>query len=308
MLYEYAIDPIAMVEIARDRRDFRLFLRSFEVGNPRVVSNFPKFSRLKKQIESHADSVGLEGIDSTRLDELLSFLRQLPKVVRPSDADGDSWVDKVRSEGGRVAFDTVFVSDKALLEPWPSVSIDDCYQGNCPFWDFNDRVVVSKTASAIASAIANMLRLSTRIYIIDPYLGTQKDKWSTFISVLEKAVSGRVADDLEVTVYLAPCKGITTPSEMKKHFEKTAAEQFSSIKRMQFIGLKEKRDGEQFHNRYILTDIGGISLGAGFEDGGPSETDDLFLLSREQYSDRLVKYTQRGTYQKDGKATVVFPR
>ena len=53
--------------------------------------------------------------------------------------------------------------------------------------------------------------------------------------------------------------------------------------------------GDRLHNRYVLTDLGGVSLGVGFDAGGAGETDDLLLLlllPQEQYVRRWAQYAK----------------
>jgi hypothetical protein len=48
--------------------------------------------------------------------------------------------------------------------------------------------------------------------------------------------------------------------------------------------------GDRLHNRYVLTDLGGVTLGIGLDAGNEGETDDLVLLSRAQYTHRWSQY------------------
>ena len=49
------------------------------------------------------------------------------------------------------------------------------------------------------------------------------------------------------------------------------------------IRWREKDGGEKLHNRPILTDIGGVSFGAGLDDGADGETDEVMLLEDKTY-------------------------
>ena len=55
--------------------------------------------------------------------------------------------------------------------------------------------------------------------------------------------------------------------------------------------LSEKPRGEKLHNRYILTDLGGVSFGIGLDDGDEGATDDVTLLDRDPY---VVRWSQYG--------------
>ncbi len=55
---------------------------------------------------------------------------------------------------------------------------------------------------------------------------------------------------------------------------------------------QEKTNGEKLHNRYLLTDLGGVALATGFGQMNRShnETDDLFRLGKEEHFLRLNSY------------------
>ena len=54
----------------------------------------------------------------------------------------------------------------------------------------------------------------------------------------------------------------------------------------------QKTGGEQLHNRYILTDVGGLTFGTGLDDGPEGETDDVSLMDRPQYE---LRWSQHAT-------------
>ena len=55
--------------------------------------------------------------------------------------------------------------------------------------------------------------------------------------------------------------------------------------------LSQKQDGEQLHNRYILSDFGGVSFGYGLDEGNEGERDDITLMDRDQYKLRWCQYS-----------------
>ncbi|MEK8020101.1 MAG: hypothetical protein VSS75_024780 [Candidatus Parabeggiatoa sp.] len=53
---------------------------------------------------------------------------------------------------------------------------------------------------------------------------------------------------------------------------------------------------DEMHNRYILTDIGGVLFGTGLDDdndGESTSTDDVTLLDESAYKQHWKKYGQR---------------
>ena len=55
--------------------------------------------------------------------------------------------------------------------------------------------------------------------------------------------------------------------------------------------LRQKLGGEQLHNRYILSDLGGVSFGYGLDEGDEGETDDITLMDQDQYELRWSQYS-----------------
>ena len=53
---------------------------------------------------------------------------------------------------------------------------------------------------------------------------------------------------------------------------------------------KGKENGERFHKRFLLTDIGGLSFEGGLDAGKPGETTDVFLLEPSFCEARREEY------------------
>jgi hypothetical protein len=56
----------------------------------------------------------------------------------------------------------------------------------------------------------------------------------------------------------------------------------------------QRPGGEELHNRYVLTDLGGIRFGAGLDEGDAGETDELEILDNDVYRARFVQYDPAG--------------
>jgi hypothetical protein len=58
----------------------------------------------------------------------------------------------------------------------------------------------------------------------------------------------------------------------------------------------ERDGGEQFHERLIVTDIGGVVVDPGIDDGPMGETYKLRLISKLEVPGYLAKFTPAGPY------------
>jgi hypothetical protein len=64
-------------------------------------------------------------------------------------------------------------------------------------------------------------------------------------------------------------------------------------------------DGDKLHNRFVLTDVGGVSLPYGTQALGVSVFDDLSLLYRGQYEERWWQFTRAGRLKTIGVPQVI---
>ncbi len=70
--------------------------------------------------------------------------------------------------------------------------------------------------------------------------------------------------------------------KLPKHFP---IEQEITIRR-----YKELDSGEKLHNRYVLTNLGGVHMGYGAVEGKEGQSDDINILDRRQYEKRWRQY------------------
>jgi hypothetical protein len=59
---------------------------------------------------------------------------------------------------------------------------------------------------------------------------------------------------------------------------------------VRFVRWHQRPGGETLHHRYILTELGGVSLLHGFDEGPPSETNEINIQSKDAYDLRWAQY------------------
>ena len=76
------------------------------------------------------------------------------------------------------------------------------------------------------------------------------------------------------------------PDYLKKFFEKIVPVDLQ----ITLYQWQERPKGQKLHNRYILTDLGGVAFLHGLDVGQEGEIDDLTRLDRDQYNKRCRDY------------------
>ena len=97
--------------------------------------------------------------------------------------------------------------------------------------------------------------------------------------------------------------------ETLDYFEEGAkelAKRLPATVRVEFRRWRQRTGGEKFHNRYVLSDLGGVMLGTGLDAGDVGETDDLLLLPRAVFERRWEQYVRNdGSFEEVDKPSAV---
>ena len=287
MIYEYALEP-ELVATWTNRSDCRYFKESFGLGQGRIVSRYPK--RWKRLVWNSFNST--DDFAQKRLEELLARLSE--QMVQRSDArwDGEStsWRNNAEREHERLPFHAIL----ARTNPKNHAHVlteNDIDEDSATRWAVERGYSVARSATEMADTVAPLLRCSSDVIFVDPHFGPERPRYRRpFEAFLERMVSQRPDE---------------TPKRVEIHTaaERTGTEEFfrgeCERRLCQWIPdgipvlvrrLRQKQDGEQLHNRYILTDLGGVTFGTGLDEGDEGETDDITLMNRGQYELRWSQY------------------
>jgi hypothetical protein len=287
MIHEYALEP-ELVASWGNRHDFRYFVEKFGLGQPRIVSRYPRrWTRLVWQAFQSDDD-----LDRTRMVELLQRLGE--RMVHRRDYlwdAGRAWSENARAEHGRVPFHAILA--RANPGNHPRVLVASELDDSTPLWGVPRAVTIARRAGDMAAAVAAMLRIAEVIVFVDPYFGPDKRRHrQTLEAFLRATVEGRPIDRPgRVEVNTSADEDRTGTREF---FEGECQRQLPRCLpidiRLRIGRLEQRPRGEELHNRYILTDIGGLQFGAGLGEGDDGTTDDVHLLERAQYHERWQQY------------------
>jgi len=81
MLVEHFIEPCALAELSKSRRNCKDFIREFSKPSPRVIAAYPKFKNLRRLARTAQATTASEQ-DIERLLELLKFIQDSHLVER----------------------------------------------------------------------------------------------------------------------------------------------------------------------------------------------------------------------------------
>lgn len=291
MLYEYALEP-ELVATWGDRSAGRYFADKFGLGSLRIVSRYPKrWKRLVWRAWERLQTGDTE-IDHARMTELIEHLseamvRRTNTVVNPDHG----WLDDTTKEHQRVPFHAILA--RRNLAGHAGILTADDLDERTPLWTIPRGVTIPRTAAAIADAVGNMLRIATEIAFVDPYFAPHHERFRNVLEAcLRACLRQRVGAPPRIRILSADKNGAEETffrEECGRYLPGVIpADLTVTIRR-----LRERQDGERLHNRYVLTELGGVSFGVGLDEAvaATGATDDLHVLDRGQYEERWRQYT-----------------
>lgn len=281
MIYEYALEP-EMVAAWRDRLTQRFFIREFGLGSGRLVSCYPVEwdSMVWESFGAGSD------MDKARLTELVVRLQDT--MIKRKDFvwnNDDTWLKNAIVEHARYPFRAVLARENPANRP--EILVEDALATRpCPSWDAPHTVTVNRSALDMASALGAMLTCCCWVKFVDPYFvrakAGHKRSLSAFLNILKSA---RPVGTLAIIEIHTSGDGATT-EYLKDFYEQITPVGIQLI----LYRWQERAGGQKLHNRYILTDLGGVIFPHGLDTGTGGETDDIALLEHDQYILRCKQY------------------
>ncbi len=292
MLREYAVEP-DLVPTWLDRETGRYFLDNFGLGTPRIMSRYPR-KHWKRLVWAawRASNDGKEN-EQTRMETLVQRLSEV--MVKRRNAVWDPsrpWLDSAVEEHMRAPFHAVLARSNPAGHDRILIAGD--VDGRTPLWAVDHGDTIPRKAEAIAGAVGDMLRVATDIVFVDPHFAPHRRR---FFDVLDacfgKCFEGRVADVPRIRLFSSTRDENGEFEFFKKECRNRLPVTLPDGQEATIRRLRERRPvGEKLHNRYILTELGGVSFGTGLdrEEALGHATDDLNLLGRDQYERRWRQY------------------
>ncbi len=296
MICEYALEP-ELVATWHTSLYFSHFIKHFGFdpddgrATGRVVTQYP--SKWKKRVwDAFNSGQPAQYFTARRRIEIL--LEQLGKIpVRRSDSvwdDQRTWLENAEEENKRYLFHAILARDNPDNNPQVMRGEDVLPGMDLPsLWRVPREIPVIRTATSMATHLEPMLRCATRILFIDPYFRASEPRWRNPLKEFLKIICD---SSREVTLeYHTSGSYDKAPSrdlffrECKQYLPRIIPRGFTITVRR----WKNRNNGEELHNRYILTDIGGVGIPNGLDERDQG-TVDIYRLSLETWQQRLKDY------------------
>ena len=291
-----------------DRMRGRFFIDKFGLGTGRIVSRYP--GSWKRQVwdefeKTFSGSPGEKEQARGRIEELIK--RFASPMTKRSGAPDDSihWLVNAEKEHERKPFHAILAHDNPRQNP--SVMLENDILDLIPpsDWEVPKDVPVQRQAGDMADCVAPMLRCATRILFVDPNFDPYQEKYRKPLDEFLRRVDRR-RDAITIELHTGNHRGRTQPQEVAQ-FRRQCKEFLPHIIPTGLEVIvhywKERLGGKELHNRFIFTDIGGVSFLHGLDcDLGGGSDDIISRLDVRSYSREWRDYAERpnSAFEQDG--------
>lgn len=286
MIYEFAIEP-DLVATWGHPSEYRFFVDKFGLGTARIMSEFPKLKNWRRQLLRVATGAG--DLELERITALIYILSEKMISRQNVQYDGSiSWLKNAERENNRKKFHAILAASN------PRNHADVLNGKNLGVnsenrWDLNSEKIIERKADKMAEAVLSMLSNCTMAIFIDPHFGPENARHrrtiKEFMQVLAQNRNNLPLNRVEIHTQEKSAEDF-----FKNECEDKMPKCIPTGVKVRFVRWKQKDSGEKLHNRFILTDIGGVKFGVGLDDGRSGETDEVSLLTKETYELRWSQY------------------
>lgn len=286
MIHAFALEPQLVATWGR-REEFRFIHDKFGLGTPRVLLELPMFSKWKKAVYSAATALDLSQEDMKRIEELFRLFSEHKHRRANTVYDGlRSWLENAEAEYVRRPFAGIIATQNPRNRE--AVLVAEQLEAGSARWTLAGGDCPARTPEALALALSALVTNCRQLHLVDPHFGPENARHRKVLEALMDIVGmGGVALDI-IRIHCSAKSQLA-------FFEAEAAEMAARLPNglsLEFVRWQQKSGGDRLHNRYVLTDVGGVALGIGLDAGDTGETDDVLLLPRAQYWLRWSQYAE----------------
>lgn len=289
MFYEYAVDP----ECYADAEQIKRLAGEFGWCEGRLISNFPGTWLRKVKEAQDAAFKQLTIRQKSILTEEWEWLRKHKDKIlinsgRSFDGNND-WISNALCQHKNKLFQAVIAYQKTLQHDDLLTPSD--LNARESHWKIRHDDRILRTPEALCNCVSKLLHASAHIRFVDPYFNPTKAEWrNTLLAFINAAFnnSSRIPKlEYHLKINSRDIKLDNWSQKFQKNCQQFLTPLLPSGRILHlFLWTQINSTGDWFHDRYILTEKGGVRFEGLDEGENPGQRTNVFRLSEELRQDR----------------------
>ena len=294
---EYAVEPAA---IGSSWETFLYVFEKFGFQKGRLISRFPK--TWPSLVIEAASEAGVGDMARHRIVEKLQQAKRtaLIRMGRSYDPTLDSWVDNAIASHAVKPFHGIITSEGRPENV--IVSLDELDETHSLMQVPISRNI-PRTAADLARACYSLLYSAGEIDLVDPYfhLGMGGNDYRSPLERIMRELHTAGKEKVCFRIHYRAHPDRASQEDILQDPGRWVIVTIPPGYELHMYAWEERQGGEDFHDRYVLCDCGGMQVGAGFAASGAHESATLSLLDhahaqslRSRFSSGATVYAQAG--------------
>lgn len=288
MLAEFALEP----ELLSNWRDYRFYVGQFGVANGRLISRYPK--KWKQMVIKAAQSAS--DVEYLRIEESLKNIEALLLPRIHTWDESQEWLPNAIVEHDQRPFDGILARTK--LEGTDCVlcgdDIDPADPNPPQAWAIRKSIQIPRTPQDMAACVNILLRNCKQVLFVDPHYDPANRRHNQPLREFLAAIASREPQTaLPTRIEYHTSNKNPNVADFTANLNRWVKPSLPARTQMTIVRWKV----EELHNRYILTDRGGVMFGTGLDqdESLPPSEDTVTLLDTESCSELMVAYSSDTT-------------
>jgi hypothetical protein len=280
---EYAIEPSLFANYHLGDA----ILSGIGIEHGRIVGAVPR----RWEREVRRATVGQREIQRRRIEQRLVDLHDAI-IPRSCQWNGErTWKEQAFEVHAADPFDCILLDGPDAHQSAVDATVG---LGGVPCWDSSRSLEIPRAAANLAAAVKPMLCQARAVVLVDAYFNpsgqVHQSKWLRPLQALAAtlAIDGRLSR-FEVHA-LNPRRALWEAGTFTANCRASLGAALPRGVTISASLWSERNGDRQFHERLIVTDIGGIVIDPGLDDGPMGETYKLRLISKLEVPGYLAKF------------------
>lgn len=288
MLFEYAVEPQA---IGSSWQNFRYLIEKFGFDRGRLISRFPK----KWEREVYAAAAQMKPTERARLEIALNHAKQSKflRSGRPYDPAIGSWSQNAIAQHAVAPFHAIITEQNPSAHP-QVVTVDEVDEHH-PLMVSAHTWEVERVGATLASALCPLLKSAKSVLFVDRFFDISKAQYQETLKACLDVIQASGGTGVRCEIHFCDHDNRPPPEFIEREAHKWIRRVLPAGMSFALFAWKERAGGADFHARYLLTDVGGMNVEAGFSAEGAHQKVQLGLLSLDLAQNRLNALVRNST-------------
>jgi hypothetical protein len=271
MHFEYAVEPEA---IGSNWENFRYLIEKFGFDRGRLISRFPK--KWEKKVIHAAKAAGMREVHLASLVEKLKYAKQgkFLDLGRPYE-HALGWLENAIEQDEHQPFHAIVATEKNANDS--IICIDEVDEDHA-LLKRNRDIKVARTGEEIAKTLAPLLWSAKTVLFIDPYFDVSNSRNRETLKCCLETFATNVPRSLRCEVHFGDMDNNVSTEVIEREATNWLVGVIPDGMSVIFYAWNKKENGENIHDRFLLTQKGGVKLGGGFIANGNHQTVNISLL------------------------------